>query len=169
MNGLVANATTSAPAATFVDGETPGGTVNGSNAVFTLANIPSPVSSLLLSRNGILLSAGRDYSLSASTVTFLSAALPQTGDSLLASYRLGTAGQSSFVDAAVPTGPINGSNLSFVLASVPAGSSLKLFKNGFLLINGVDYTLSGSTITFTNLTSTPTVGDTLVSYYRTGN
>ena len=142
----LATSSTSNAAATFIDGEVPGGTVDGSNAVFTLANIPSPVLSLLLTRNGILLSS-QDYSLSGSTVSFFSAARPQTGDVLLASYRLGTTGQSSFVDAAVPTGSIDGYNLNFSLTSAPSGSSLKLFKNGFMLIANVDYTLNGSTIT----------------------
>lgn len=168
VNYLATNAASSASTASFIDGETPGGSVGGNNAVFTLANIPSPASSLLLTSNGILLSS-QDYSLSGSTVTFFSLTRPQTGDSLLASYRLGTTGQSSFVDAAVPNGAIDGHNLNFTLASAPAGSSLKLFKNGFLLFANVDYTLSGSTITFANLTSTPTIGDTLLAYYRTSN
>lgn len=168
VNNLVTNSTLS-PAATFVDGETPGGLIDGNNAVFTLANIPTPASSLLLSRNGILLRASQDYSLSGTTITFLSVARPQIGDTMLASYRLGTAGQSGFVDAAVPSGTINGTNLVFGLAATPVASSLKLFKNGFLLVNTVDYTLSGSTITFSNLVSTPTVGDSLVAYFRTSN
>ena len=42
---------------TFVTGETPGGIMNGINATFTLANIPSGTS-LLLFRNGLLLQPG---------------------------------------------------------------------------------------------------------------
>lgn len=72
---------------TFVDGETPGGTPNGANSTFTLANSPNPAASLALYRNGLRLEASIDYTLNGATITFLSAALPQSGDTLLCSYR----------------------------------------------------------------------------------
>lgn len=73
---------------TFVWNETPGGTVNGSNAAFTLAGGPSPSNSLLLFKNGMLQRAGsgNDFTLSGSTVTFEAGNIPATGDVLLASY-----------------------------------------------------------------------------------
>jgi hypothetical protein len=71
----------------FSDSETPGGSINGTNATFSLAFTPSPAASLELYRNGVLLKQSVDYSLSASTVTFLSGAIPQTGDLLTADYR----------------------------------------------------------------------------------
>jgi hypothetical protein len=74
-------------AATFVDGETPAGPINGSNLTFTLQSAPNPAASLLLYRNGILQKGALDYTLTGSTVEFLSAAVPQSGDILLASYR----------------------------------------------------------------------------------
>lgn len=72
---------------TFVDAETPGGIVDGSNASFTLASSPVPGSSLQLYRNGLLLKASSDYNLIGSAITFLSGAIPQVGDTLLAYYR----------------------------------------------------------------------------------
>ncbi|MCX6598321.1 MAG: hypothetical protein NTV70_18365 [Acidobacteria bacterium] len=72
----------------FVDNEAPSGAVNGSNRVFTLASIPQPASSLTLYRNGVLQRNPNDFSVSGSTITFATAATPQTGDSILASYRL---------------------------------------------------------------------------------
>ena len=72
---------------TFVDSETPTGTANGANAVFTLANAPNPSTSLTLYRNGLRMQAGGDYSLSGSTITFLAGQLPQAGDTLICSYR----------------------------------------------------------------------------------
>ncbi len=72
----------------YSDGEIPGGTINGANATFTLANSPSPAPSLELFRNGIAQKATVDYSLTGSTVQFLTGAVPQPGDSLLAWYRL---------------------------------------------------------------------------------
>ena len=75
--------------ASFVDLETPGGTVDGTNAVFTLSDAPAPAASLLLFRNGLLQKAGVDYTLAGATVTFLAGSKPQPGDLLLASYRVG--------------------------------------------------------------------------------
>lgn len=62
--------------------ETPTGTVDGSNAAFSLAHTPKS-GSLLLFRNGLLQDAS-DYSLSSATVTF--SAAPATGDSIRAFY-----------------------------------------------------------------------------------
>jgi hypothetical protein len=76
------------PGPGFVDGETPSGLINGSNKVFTLANVPSPPTSLALYRNGLLLKDGVDYTLSAEVINFATAAEPQTGDLLSCSYRL---------------------------------------------------------------------------------
>ncbi len=71
----------------FSDAEQPGGAINGSNAVFTLARAPSPSASLSLSLNGLTLTQGIDYALGGSTITFGSGEVPQPGDLLLASYR----------------------------------------------------------------------------------
>jgi hypothetical protein len=61
--------------------------INGSNAVFTLATAPSPAGSLELYLNGLLMRQGADYQISANTITFFLASIPQTGDLLVASYR----------------------------------------------------------------------------------
>jgi len=74
--------------AAFVDAETPAGLINGSNAVFTLADSPSPGSGLALYRNGLLQKQGLDYTLSGNVITFAAEAIPQPGDVLTASYRL---------------------------------------------------------------------------------
>lgn len=73
---------------THVWNATPTGTINGSNATFTLAAPPSPAGSLLLFKNGMLQRAGsgNDFTLSSSTVTFEAGNVPATGDVLLASY-----------------------------------------------------------------------------------
>lgn len=71
----------------FSDAESPAGSINGSNTVFTLAFTPSPAASLELYLNGLRLDANVDYSLSGNTVTFFVGSTPQTGDLLLASYR----------------------------------------------------------------------------------
>lgn len=72
----------------YADDETPSGTINGSNPTFTLANSPSPAGSLILAKNGIIQnSGGNDFTLSGSTITFETLAIPQTGDVLKAWYR----------------------------------------------------------------------------------
>lgn len=67
---------------------TPSGAIDGVNRVFTLPETPSPVNSLLLFKNGILMRAGvgNDFTLSGQTITFDNAQTPQTNDNLLASY-----------------------------------------------------------------------------------
>ena len=88
----------------FTDQEVPAGSVNGSNTVFTLAQAPSPAASLELHRNGVLMKNGIDYSLTNSTITFGSLSVPQSGDLLLASYRLASAASPSGLAAGALTG-----------------------------------------------------------------
>jgi len=84
----------------FIDGETPAGLVNGSNTVFTLANQPSPGTSLAIHRNGLLQLQGADYTLTGNAITFATASTPQASDLLVASYRLADPGN--------PTGQAGG-------------------------------------------------------------
>ena len=74
-------------ASNFVVRETPSGTVNGSNATFTLAATPLSGTEHVFV-NGVLQNpgAGNDYTISSATVTFLSGAIPQTGDIVRVSY-----------------------------------------------------------------------------------
>lgn len=76
---------------TPIYGETPGGAINGTNAAFTLANVPV-TGSVRVYLNGLRMCAGTcsgitpDYSISGSTITFNSASIPVAGDILLADY-----------------------------------------------------------------------------------
>lgn len=70
----------------FADGETPAGSVNGVNSVFTLAFAPNPAGSLQLFRNGTLLKSGADYALNGAMITF-AATVPGSGDVIQAFYR----------------------------------------------------------------------------------
>ncbi len=78
INGL--NATTK------ITGEVVGGTINGLNAVFQLKYVPSPGQGVLVYRNGIRQAVGSDYTLSGTTITFATGAIPQIGDAVLADY-----------------------------------------------------------------------------------
>jgi hypothetical protein len=88
-------------ATSFVDADIPSGVVDGANQSFSLAAIPDPVASLALYRNGLLQKAGFDFTITGRTLQFLSGAVPQPGDTLLASYRqTGSTGDSSSVYSA---------------------------------------------------------------------
>ena len=76
----------SASTTNFADSETPSGTVNGVNTAFTLANTPSPATSLIFTVNGQVMSpVGVDFTLSGTTITTVTA--PPTGSVLRAWYR----------------------------------------------------------------------------------
>lgn len=57
-------------------------------------------------------------------------------------------GGSLAVNGEVPTGSIDGSNAVFTLSLVPRLSTLLVFKNGLAMRRGLDFTISGQTITF---------------------
>jgi len=154
--------------AVFVDAEIPTGTANGTNASFTLANPPSPGSSLTLYRNGLIQSNNIDFTLSGSTIAFSGPSIPHGGDILQAFYRIsGTGPTSTFSDAETPGGVVDGVNVTFTLAAAPnPANSLKLYKNGVLLQLNGDYTLQGSTVTFASAIITPQQGDKLLANYR---
>ena len=69
-----------------------------------------------------------------------------------------------FVDDETPTGSINGINVTFILANTPSPvSSLQVFLDGILQVNGLGYTLSGTTIT---MAEAPTLGGSVKAWYR---
>lgn len=69
----------------FTDDETPTGTVNGVNTDFVLNLQPSPTSSLKVYVNGQRMRETEDYTISATTITFLTP--PPTGSIILCDYR----------------------------------------------------------------------------------
>jgi len=100
--------------ANFIDAETPGGSVNGSNVNFTLAEAPNPPESLELTVNGVVQQPGVDFSLNGSAVTFQSGA-PQSGDVLLAWYRKSDFGAGGDLEGSFPdpvVGKLRGRDLS---------------------------------------------------------
>lgn len=175
MSGTISNLSAQVSAVTsgvsnaaFSDGEGPGGSINGTNATFTLAQTPANAASLMLFRNGLVQTNGLDYTLSGQTITFLGHDIPQSGDTLIAYYRLpGTGPSTTFIDDEIPQGTIDGNNVTFTLSATPSpATSLKLFKNGELMIQNADYTVNGAKITFADEDATPKTGDSLVAYYR---
>jgi len=74
----------------FVDSDSMTGIVDGSNTSFALSAVPNPAASLAIYRNGVLQKAGSDYTANGNAIQFTAACAPQPGDTLLASYRVGT-------------------------------------------------------------------------------
>ncbi len=73
----------------------------------------------------------------------------------------------SFADSEVPSGTINGVNITFTLANTPVNGSVHLYKNGLRQAPGVsaDYTISNAAITFV-AGNVPQTGDILLADYR---
>lgn len=64
----------------------------------------------------------------------------------------------------VPTGTVNGSNTVFTLSTTPvANASVIMVLDGVTQTNGTDYTVSGTTVTFT---TAPTTGTEVVAIYN---
>jgi hypothetical protein len=71
-----------------------------------------------------------------------------------------------FVDAETPAGALDGVNGTFTLSAIPSPStSLKLYRNGMLLREGVGFTIAGSTITMLP-GSIPVPTDVFQAWYR---
>jgi hypothetical protein len=105
----------------FVDGDTPAGLVDGANTAFTLSGEPNPAASLTVYRNGMLQKPGQDFTLSGNQIQFVTAAAPQPGDTLTASYRLtGSAGDTPqlFPNPQVLCSGLGAATNSSTLASV---------------------------------------------------
>jgi hypothetical protein len=110
---------------TYSDAETPGGTLDGVNNTFTLANTPLG-SSLMLFRNGINTGAGVDYTLTGSSIQFGAGAIPQPGDTLTASYRVDTSVSgniSGFTSPAGGGGGVHSSGAAQVICSAAGAST----------------------------------------------
>jgi hypothetical protein len=61
-----------------------------------------------------------------------------------------------------PTGTMNGTNVTFTLSNAPISGSLTLFLNGIEQVPTTDFTISGTTITYT---VPPRSADLMVARY----
>lgn len=102
----------------------------------------------------------------------LASAVGAAGDCVRADGTTGPCGTGGggalplMVDGETPAGVVDGINAVFTLNYVPSpADSLRLYRNGILLKSGVDYTLSGNTVTFLTL-ARPETGDVLQAAYR---
>lgn len=153
----------------FVDNEVPSGLVDGTNGNFTLASAPNPPASLELSRNGLVLTQGVDYTLNNANITSASNRVPMAGDTLVAFYRVAVSLPGvAFIDGEVVSGTLDGTNLAFSLSRTPNPiASLVVYRNGLRLKMSLDYMLSGNIVIF-QPSLAPRPGDLLLASYRIG-
>ena len=62
----------------------------------------------------------------------------------------------------VPSGSVNGSNVSFALSFLPHAKSVTLSVDGLIMRQTSDYSISGSTIT---MTTAPVLGQQIYAIY----
>lgn len=71
--------------------------------------------------------------------------------------------EADIVTEEIPSGTINGSNVTFTLANTPVAGTVRVYLNGLRQRSGGnDYSISGVTITYT---TAPTTGDILLCDY----
>ena len=122
--------------------ETPAGAINGINGSFTIANTPSDPSTVMLWLNGQLLTPTSDFSVTGKNITFLCA--PPTADDVLIAMYTKVVTVKQFAMNEPVTFPVVSGVTKIRIANVPnPASSLMLFRNGQLLTQDFDYTLSG--------------------------
>jgi hypothetical protein len=126
----------------FVDADSLTGIVDGSNGTFTLSGTPTPSTSLTLYRNGILQKAGQDFSVSGAAINFVTVAVPQPGDILLASYRLGTGTSDSGTGQMFPAPQVLCSGTGAAIAATTLSSMGTCSIPAGLLVPGDRVTIS---------------------------
>ncbi|MFN7923463.1 MAG: hypothetical protein U0Q16_25400 [Bryobacteraceae bacterium] len=132
----------SAVTGTFVDGETPAGAVNGTNATFSLSASPSPAASLYLYRNGVLQKRFVDFDLTGNSIQFVTAAIPQSGDLLVASYR--TAGTGGTLPQVLCTSAGSGTSVTSATSLGTCTLAADTLRAGDRLELLYDYTHEGT-------------------------
>ncbi len=158
----------------LIDDYTPLGTIDGSNVDFAALYGPINPLHVLIFINGLFQTNGVDYTFSGtSPVDIVFTVAPPAGTManptiILMYYQTGIAVPG--LEQETPGGAINGSNVTFTLSQAPSPAvSLQLFRNGAKLRQGIglDYTLSGATITFAIPPVLLPSEDILQAVYRT--
>ncbi len=149
----------------------PAGSISGSAPLVATILSIADVTGLQTALN-VRPPAGTAFAISHSAVIDATGAIDAAAGNLSDCLHVdGTSGPCSsvsttFIDAEVPAGAVNGSNTAFTLANVPnPPSSLALFRNGLLQRQGGDYTLISNAITFV-AGAVPQTSDVLAAFYR---
>ncbi len=123
---------------TYSDAEVPGGTMDGVNNTFTVAYTPLGAS-LALFRNGLYQTANSDYTLNGMTIQFVTGAIPQPGDTLIASYRVDTSAGGNITALTAPGGAIHTGAVQVICSG--AGRSTNT--TGWTTLAGCDIPAAG--------------------------
>lgn len=132
--------------------ETPVGTVDASNNVFTVSNTP-----LYIIVDGSTRVAGQGYTYASGTITVDPLAPPVQW---IRSYYNDATSTTAVLTAEVPVGAVNGSNVTYTVSNQP----LYVVADGLTRVAGQGYTYAAGVITFDALI--PPV-QFVISYYNT--
>lgn len=152
----------------IVDNEVPGGLVNGSNTVYTVAS-PYRTGTLKVYKNGIRLKGGgADYTATSTGFTMITA--PASGAVMLVDYEIGdtvyAVGSNSFTTLEAVSGSVNGSNTSFTTVKPYIANSLEVLINGLPQYRGLDYTESTPGSGIFTMAVAPNTGDAIRVNYQ---
>jgi hypothetical protein len=154
----------------LVQGETPGGSINGSNTAFTTASTFAS-GSLRVYLNGQRLTAGSGNDYVEVTQGFTMQYAPATGDVLVVDYNVTNThfiqGSNSIVVQETPSGTVNGTTTLFtVQLGKYVANTLEVYINGVQQTRTTDYTeTSPGSGTFT-MTTAPLTGQALRVGYQ---
>jgi len=127
--------------------------LNGGSTTYSLSGVPGSTNNLSVSVEGIELFPGIDFSVSGNSVTFVSA--PVSGmNNVMVSWLVGGGGGGvgggGAVSAEKQVQTFNGGGSVFILSGAPGSSNnLEVVVNGFALTPGIDFAVSGTTLTLT--------------------
>lgn len=133
------------------------GTIDGSNKTFTFVSAVSGKS--IIDLNGQLLIEDVDFTISGTTVTYVTA--PPSNPSGSDTHKIISGGGAVASVTSVSNEIVPGSNTTFTLANTPTVGTVRVFALGQRLVPTTDYTISGAVIT---TVSTWTAGSLLADY-----
>lgn len=168
----------------LISGETPSGTVNGTNPTFTLSKTPvgqrpGTTAFLDVTRNGVLQTPTSNYTFTGSTITFQAGAIPLTGDILRTTYWavVPTTYSGLFTTTSTVASSLNpstsGASVTFTLTTTYAGGvgptgTTEFFDGVTSLGAGSTPSGSGGVVTSTLATSALAIGAHSITGVFTG-
>ncbi len=155
-------------AGNVINGEVIAGIVDGTNRIFNLAFQPR-TDSIEIYINGLHLIQDINYSVSGTTITFLTGQAPAVNSLIIADYQPSNAPEQ-FVFSNVPTPPVDGVTTTYYFQIPDILGLPHVFKNGLLQQEGLfyDYTVVNQNGILFNPWALPQVGDNLlVTFYVT--
>lgn len=138
-------------------------TITGLNTIQSLSLTPADDTAVQIFINGNLAEIGIDYTVVGTTVTWISPTVNiDVPDKCVAVYPTIIVG----VNIEQETLPVLGINSILPLSQTPANANnVQLYVNGNLTENGVDYTLSGTIITWISGLYNIALTDKVIAYY----